>query len=250
MRRSNISNDKAAPNTIGSRPLYAQVREILLERMSSGAWRPGELIPNEFEVARELGVSQGTVRKALDSLASDHLLIRRQGRGTYVAQHTPADMLFRFFNFRDPNGERIQPESRDVKLCEVCASEEERARLRLGKAAKVFRIRRIRTNDNKPFILETISLPASLFPGLASETDLPNTLYDHFQKVYGVTVTRGEERLTAATAGPEEAMALGAVEGAPLLKLDRVMYGLQNQPIEWRVGLSRMDGAAYVVELR
>jgi GntR family transcriptional regulator len=98
--------------------------------------------------------------------------------------------------------------------------------------------------------LETISLPARLFPGLADETGLPNTLYDHFQKAYGVTVARGREKLTAVLAGEDEAKALGAEPGCALLKLDRIMVGLQGQPLEWRVSLCLMDGASYVVELR
>jgi GntR family transcriptional regulator len=232
------------------RPLYAQVRDLLIERISSGAWKPGDLIPNEFAIARELGVSQGTIRKALDALAADRLLVRRQGRGTYVAEHTPADVLFRFFNFFDGKGQRIEPNSMDASISEGRATAMERRRLALGDAARVIRISRKRTRSGAPFISEKIVLPARLFPGLANEPRVPNTLYDHFQKVYGVTVARGREQVTAIAAGSAAARALGVAEGAPLLKLDRVMYDLQQQPVEWRVSLCRMDGAAYTVELR
>ena len=241
---------RTAPKAVDSRPLYTQVRDILIERISSGVWRPGDLIPNEFAIARDLGVSQGTIRKALDSLAADRLLVRRQGRGTHVARHTPADMLFRFFNFFDAAGARIQPDSRDAKLTEGRAKPEERARLQLAEDARVFRILRIRTKSGEPFILETIIVPQQLFPGLAAECEVPNTLYDYFQKGYGLTVARGREKLTAIAAGPREAKALGIVAGAPLLKLDRVMYGLQRQPLEWRVSLCRTDSAEYIVDLR
>ncbi|NJM33966.1 MAG: GntR family transcriptional regulator [Rhodomicrobium sp.] len=245
-----LSDSKPGERSPAIRPLYAQVRDILIERIGSGEWQPGALIPNEFAIARELGVSQGTIRKALDALAAEHLLVRRQGRGTYVAAHTPAEMLFRFFNFFDETGERIVPDTHDFKLTEGLASRQERERLSLADGERVFRIRRIRTRQGAPFILETISLPARLFPRLGDEAALPNTLYDHFQKAYGVTVAGGRERLTAVIAGEEEAKALGATPGCALLKLDRVMLGLQGRPLEWRVSLCLMDGASYVVEFR
>ena len=241
---------KATPKAVDARPLYAQVRDLLIERISSGAWRPGALIPNEFAIARELGVSQGTIRKALDSLAADRLLTRRQGRGTYVAEHTPADVLFRFFNFFDEGGQRIQPDSEYVRLTEGRASGAERKRLGLADGEKVIRISRTRTKDGSPFILETIVLPSRIFPGLAKASPVPNTLYDHFQKAYGVTVARGTETLTAVAASRIEAQALGIEEGTPLLRLDRIMYGLQQERLEWRISLCKMDGAAYRVELR
>ncbi len=159
-------------------------------------------------------------------------------------------MLFRFFNFCDEAGRRIEPDSRGARVSEGHAKAAERARLQLGDDAKVFRISRIRTKDGEPFMLDRIVVPQALFPGLAEERELPNTLYDHFQRAYGLTVSRGREKLTAVAAGPKEAQALGVAAGTPLLKLDRVMYGLQNQPLEWRISFCRADGAEYVVELR
>jgi GntR family transcriptional regulator len=88
--------DKPGRKTDG--PLYAQVRQLLRERIRSGTWRPGQLLPNEFEIADEFGVSQGTARKALDALAQDGLVVRRQGRGTFVVEHTPAHVMFRLFH--------------------------------------------------------------------------------------------------------------------------------------------------------
>jgi len=233
-----------------SRPLYVQVREILRERISAGVWRPGDLIPNEFAIARELGVSQGTIRKALDALTADHLLVRRQGRGTYVAESTPASMLFRFFNFVNADGQPIEPQSHDTKLSEGRPTREERKRLALEPNARVWRISRVRTADDQPLMLETIILPASLFSGLKAEPRIPNTLYDYFQKAHGVTVARGDERITAACAGAKEAGALAVSEGTPLLKVDRLMYSLQDRPVEWRISLCRTDHAAYQVKLR
>jgi GntR family transcriptional regulator len=236
--------------TGAARPLYVQVRERLIERIRSGIWKPGQLIPNEFQIARELGVSQGTARKALDALAGERLVVRRQGLGTFVVEHTPAHMLFRFFNLFDEGGDQILPDSRDVELALVNANKEERVALALSKGARVFRITRTRIRSGKPFISEMIALPETLFPNLAACVDLPNTLYDMFQKSYGVFVVRIDERITAVAARGRAATALGLASGTPLLKIDRIAYGFEDQPIEWRVSHCRLIGAYYLARLR
>src|SRR5258707_13395026 len=83
------------------RPLYAQVRALMIRRMVRGEWRPGDILPSEGRLAVEFGVSQGTVRKALDEMAAQNLVVRQQGRGTFVAQHSEAHALFHFFHIRD-----------------------------------------------------------------------------------------------------------------------------------------------------
>src|SRR5712671_4836781 len=176
------------PDRDGDRPLYAQVRERLIERIRSGEWKPGQLIANEFEIAAEFGVSQGTARKAIGDLASEGLVVRRQGRGTFVVEHTPAHVLFRFFNLFDVDGTALVPDSRDTRSSLAQAGSGERKALGLEPNARVIRITRIRTRDGAPFISETIALPEALFPGLAEQAQMPNTLYDLFQKAYGVLV--------------------------------------------------------------
>lgn len=232
-----------------AKPLYAQVREILTERIRTGAWPPGAALPSEFEIAAELDVSQGTVRKALDAMTAEHLLVRRQGRGTFVMQHTSASMLFRFFSFYDDDGRHVEPESRDVEACKAIATPEERQRLALVREARVVRIARIRLNAGKPLMTETIVVPARLFPGLEAEPVIPNTLYDFYQSRFAITVARGEERITAVPAGSAEARVLGVAPGTPLLKVDRVMLSLHGARVEWRVSLCRLDGVHYLARV-
>lgn len=236
--------------SVGSRPLYAQVREQLRQRISTGAWRPGQLIPNEFDLAREMGVSQGTARKALDSLAADGLLVRRQGRGTFVVEHTPSDMLFRFFNLFDTDGKPIGPDSKSAHVVQAKATADERRKLGLGMNENVIRISRVRTREDRPFVVETLILPASRFARLEKLESLPNTLYDHLQKHFGITVARGDERIVPVVAGRRQAKALDVDEGTPLLKLDRLMYDLDGNVIEWRVSYCHLDKAYYGVSLR
>ena len=238
------------PDKDGDRPLYAQVRERLIGRIRSGEWKPGQLIANEFEIAAEFGVSQGTARKAIGDLASEGLVVRRQGRGTFVVEHTPAHVLFRFFNVFDETGAAVIPDSRDTKASLAAASTAERNALGLEQQARVIRITRTRTRDGAPLISETIALPEALFPGLVERPDMPNTLYDLFQKAYGVLVTRIDDRLSAAASDAETAAVLGVAPGAPLLRIDRIAFGLDDKPIEWRVSLCHLAGAHYLARSR
>lgn len=232
------------------RPLYIQVRDQLIERIRTGVWKPAQLIPNEFEIAREFGVSQGTARKAVAALAELNLVVRRQGLGTFVIEHTPAHVLFRFFYIFDDKHTQVIPESRTARPVLGRANATERTELRLGKNARVFRISRLRTRNGKPFITETISVPEALFPGLADREDVPNTLYDLYQKAYRILVLRADERITAVAADQPTAKALGIATGTPLLKIDRIAYAIDGKPVEWRVSLCHLKKAHYLAHLR
>jgi GntR family transcriptional regulator len=229
-----------------ARPLYAKVREQLVERIRSGVWKPGQLIPSEFEIAAEFGVSQGTARKAIGALAAERLVMRQQGRGTFVVEHTPAHVLFRFFNMFDAAGELITPDSRPTRPRVARASSAEEKALHLAPGAEVIRIDRVRTRAGIPFICETIRLPQELFPDLAHIEELPNTLYDLFQKTYGILLVRTEDRLSATAADADTAGVLNLAPGAPLLRIDRTAFGLDDRPIEWRVSLCHLQGAHYL----
>src|SRR5690349_6045144 len=146
------------------RPLYAQVKELMIRRMLDGAWRPGDILPSEGRLAAEFGVSQGTVRKALDEMAAQRLLVRQQGRGTFVARHDQERSLFHFFHIVGEDGEKELPSSRILDLRLARAEREQAALLALPPRAKVYNLLRIRTLQGEAVILERIALPASLFP--------------------------------------------------------------------------------------
>jgi GntR family transcriptional regulator len=234
------------PGNTDARPLYAKVREQLVERIRSGVWKPGQLIPSEFEIAAEFGVSQGTARKAISALAAERLVMRQQGRGTFVVEHTPAHVLFRFFNMFDAAGQLITPDSQKATCTVAPANQAEQTALHIAADAEVIRISRIRTREGTPFIRETITLPQDLFPDLAQAQTLPNTLYDHFQKAYGILLVRTEDRLSAIAADAETATILDLSAGTPLLRIDRMAFGLGDRPIEWRVSLCHLQRAYYL----
>jgi GntR family transcriptional regulator len=234
--------------TLERRPLYRRVKAALVGRIAEGRWQPGQLIPSEFEIAREIGVSQGTVRKALDSMAADNLLLRRQGKGTYVARPDEAQVLFRFFRLAPDDGAKTFPESRVIDVARGPARTAERAKLAMD-GGDVIRVRRVRDLAAAPAIFERIVVPARLFPGLDA-APAPNNLYALYADRYGVTVAGASERLKAVAAGAVEARALGVGRGAPLLSIDRIARAVDGRPIEWRVSVCRTDAHHYASELR
>lgn len=237
---------------LGSRdhkPLYAQVRDLIRDNIQKGDWAPGQSLPNEFELGRQLGVSQGTVRKALDLLAQDRIVIRQQGRGTFVNQHTSAEVLFRFFQFRDEHGERVVPTSRTVRTRQGKATREEAEKLALAAGAPVIRHVRVRAHNDRPFVYETLVLPEALFSGLGRDGSLPNTLYDRFQKEFGITVDHADEQIGAQAADAQTARMLEVAVGTPLMRIDRRTIAIDGSAIEWRVSLCHMAGLHYAVRV-
>ncbi len=234
MRRQ-IDHSEAPPT---SRPLYIQVKELMTRRIIDGAWTPGMALPSEFRLAQQFGVSQGTVRKALDALSGENVVVRRQGRGTFVAAHDPHDSLFHFFHLVGMDGSRPRVESRLLACRHGRANREECRKLDLDTGAGVIRIRRVRILDGVDSIYERIALPSAQFGGLERET-VPNELYSLYQARFGVTVSRAIEHLRAVAADADDARAIDVKIGEPLLEIDRRAISLDGRPIEWRI--SRCD---------
>jgi GntR family transcriptional regulator len=239
-----------SPRKVDTRPLYAKVHAALVERIQSGHWKAGQLIPNEFEIAAEFGVSQGTARKAVNALAADNLVVRHQGRGTFVYEHTPDDIMFRFINFFEGSGDRLTFTNRPGRLAVGKAKPAERQALQLPEGARVYRIDRLRMSNRKAFITETATLAESAFPDLGKIVDTLDTFYDVFQKHYGVLVTHTEERLTAVPADSKAAGELSIPSGTPLLRIERTAFTIENRPVEWRVSLCHLRGSHYLARTR
>jgi GntR family transcriptional regulator len=232
-------------------PLYRQVYSVLARRIADGAWRPAQLLPSEQSLARELGVSQGTVRKAMDALAAENLLLRRQGKGTYVAEHTQEHALFRFFRLSRPapGGGRITPQLGEEQVKCRLANRAERSRLQLERDTEVVEIRRTRLIEQSPKVVEKIILPLSLFPGIDHQETLPNTLYSLYQGVYGISIAVAREELRAVLANKRDAKALGLIPGAALLQIDRIAIALDGRLVEWRVSRCDTRDIVYAVDI-
>ena len=231
------------------RPLYRQVYDSLVKQIAEGSWRPGAALPSEQALAARLNVSQGTVRKALDSLAVEKLVERRQGKGTYVAEHTQERALFRFFRLATTDGVRAIPTSAAETVRRREARREDVQRLKLAAGAAVVEINRTRLIEGRPAIHERIVLPLALFPGIDKRAPLPNALYALYQHEYGHNIVAAHEELRADLARREDARRLKVKPGAPLLQIDRIGVALDGTRVEWRTSRCDTSHLVYAVTL-
>lgn len=226
------------------RPLYLQVRDMLVERITSGTWKPGAGIPNEVELSRELGVSVGTVRKALDVMEQEHLITRRQGRGTFVNDQTSDDLASRFNRIFDRDGGQLGMEILKSEAKSARASEEEAAQLRMRSGENVIRVRRVQTSNGRRILLEQIAMPESRFPGLSTKGFVPHRIVAIAQQ-FGVLLGGAKERVRVARASASIAEALAIDVDTPLLELDRVVYSIDGRPVEWRSAMCHLADSGY-----
>jgi GntR family transcriptional regulator len=221
-------------------PLYVQIRHLLERALEAGEWAPGTMIPSEIELASRFGVSPGTVRKAVGALADANLLVRRQGKGTFVATHTEEKSSnFRFLRIRPNDGHHEYPASRLVDLRRGKASSESARLLAMKSGDAVYVLRRILEYRGRPAVLDEVTLPAALFAGLtrARYAAYPGSMYGFFETEFGVRMLRAEERLHAVAADRSSAELLRVAPGTPLLAVDRVSYTYGDRPVELRRGL-------------
>lgn len=235
---------------LGYSPLYKRVKTLLTARIADGRWQPGQIIPNEFQIAEELNVSQGTVRKALHEMTMDHLLVRRQGRGTFVASYDDERVLFQFFKLRPDRGARAFPDSTVLSLTSAAADERAAEALAIKPAERVWKLRRLRTLQESPVIVESIALPQSIFPDIDRLDEIPNNVYGLYSSRYGVTVAQAEERLKAISATAEMAGHLGCTPNTPLIEIDRRAIGLDGRPVEWRLSACLTASHHYYADLK
>jgi len=234
----------------GDGPLYKRVKSEVIERIVNGAWNPGDRLPSEAALALELGVSQGTVRKAFDELAAENVILRHQGRGTFVSAHTPQRELFHFFHLTDGDGTRQLPKTaRVIDVARRRASRDEIEHLDLASGSRVIAIERLRTLKGRPAILEKIVLPAALFPGLGADTRIPNELYQLLETDYSVTIHRAVEHLKATAAAPAIAKHLRLPSGAAILEIDRLAETIDGTSVEWRVSYCDTRFHRYLSEI-
>jgi len=227
------------------RPLYEEVRAHLTEGIAAGRWKAGEAIPPESGLARHFDVAIGTIRKAVDTLVAQGALVRRQGKGTFVTTHDGSRLLFHFFHIVREDGSRAFPEVRTASFQRGRADAAEAAALGVPRDERVVRIRNVLSLDGAPVIVDDITLPAALFPGLSEKifAGRDNTIYHLYQSRYGINVLRTDERLRATLAKGEVAALLGVAPGAPLLEVRRVALTFRDRPVELRV--SRVNTAAH-----
>lgn len=229
-------------------PLYVQTKALLERALEAGEWPPGTAIPAEVALAARFGVSQGTVRKAIGALAAENLLVRRQGKGTFVATHTEeAASSFRFLRIRRNDGRSEYPVSRLIDLRRGKAGADVARALAIKPGDGIYLLRRVLDFGGRPVVLDEISLPAALFGGLtrARFAGYPGSMYGFFETEFGVRMVRAEERLHAVAAERAAAELLDVPSGSPLLAVDRVSFTYGDRPVEVRRGLCSTRHAHY-----
>lgn len=235
-------------------PLYQQIKTLILRSLQSGEWRPGEAIPSEIDLAARFKVSQGTVRKAVDELAAENLLVRRQGKGTFVATHAEEQVQYRFLRLApDVPAQATQGSAhREFLDCRrLPAPSDVAAALHLGADESVVEVRRVLHFAGQPVVLDDIWLPAHLFKGLTAErlSQYRGPMYGLFETEFGVRMIRAEEKLRAVAADATVAALLHVEVGTPLLSVERLAFTYEDQPVELRRGLYRTDQHYYRNEL-
>jgi GntR family transcriptional regulator len=233
------------------RPLYEQIKVLLTQSLVAGEWRPGEAIPSEMELAGRFKVSQGTVRKAIDELASENILIRRQGKGTYVATHNEEGVKLRFLRLTANNGKKESLQNELLECNRGKASAEIASLLDIKAGTSIIEVKRLLSFSDRPLIHDHIIIPAKPFKGLSGSRVQENqgSMYSMYETQYGIRMIRAEERLKAVAADSEIAARLGVAAGAPLLSIERISYTYGDKPMEWRLGLCVTDDHHYRNEL-
>ncbi len=232
-------------------PLYRQIKSLILQALESGEWRPGQVIPSEQELAARFNVSQGTVRKAIDEMAADNLLVRKQGKGTYVASHNDPRALFRFLRLVPMDGDLSHPQSLPLDCWRAKAGQEASRMLGIEPGAPIIILRRLLKFGEKPVVVDEIYLSGEIFHGLSMEVlqGWSGSLYSLFETRYGLRMIRAQERIRAVAADRSTAEALKVAEGTPLLSVERVTYTYGDKPVEWRRGLYSTAEHYYLNEL-
>ena len=233
------------------RPLYEQIKILLTQSLVAGEWKPGESIPSELDLARRYQVSQGTVRKAIDELAAEHILVRRQGKGTFVAppkvSEFVAQSLTSLHEDLSARGERLQTKVLRLEVEPVTAHVAER--LELAESERIVLLERVRYLRGEPLVVTTAYMPHALCAPILDLDTSDRSLFETYERELGLNLHRGTRAIEASTASAEIAEHLGTTEGAPVLVFSGVTYLDDGRPVEYFVGVHRGDRSRFETEL-
>jgi GntR family transcriptional regulator len=240
----------AAPGPAFS-PLYQQIKVLLVQSLQGGEWKPGEAIPSELELAARFRVSQGTVRKAIDDLATENLVVRRQGKGTFVATHAEENIQYRFLRLTPDDGPATGMARHFLDCRRMRAPAEVARALALKAGESALLVRRTLSRHGLPVVLDEIWLPAGPFKGLTNErlSQYTGPMYGLFETEFGVRMIRAEEKIRAVAADGPTAELLRVAPGTPLLSVERLSHTYGDRPVELRRGLYNTASHYYRNEL-
>ncbi len=232
-------------------PLYLQVKKRITESLAEGLWNPGQSIPSEVDLAQSFSVSQGTIRKAIDELALENILIRRQGKGTFVASHDEEGSQLRFLRLTSTQNNKENLDNHLVSFNKEKATNKIAKSLGINIGTTVVSIKRVLTFNQKPLILDFIKVPASSFRKLTSEMILEKkgAMYRMYETEFGIQMLRAQEKIRAVAANADTSEFLGVKKNTPVLSVERISFTYSDKPIEWRLGLCLTENHHYASEL-
>lgn len=229
-------------------PLYDQLVDILSEKIEH-EYRPGDLMPSERELSERYGLSRTTVRLALQELERLGLVVRQHGRGTFVADRSAQTTnLMQAYSFTEQmRGMGRDPLTTILEFSEVEADKNlvEHMNVRLGE--RLFKIKRLRSADAMPMMVERTYLPARKFLTLRRPMLEQKPLYDIIEQDFYEKINVAEEEFFASIARPSDAHMLDISEGAPVLDLVRTTYNVHNEIVEYTLSVARADQFKYKV---
>jgi GntR family transcriptional regulator len=231
--------------------LYKEVKHKILESLRTGEWKPGEVIPSEKKLGERFAVSIGTVRKAVDELSAENVLIRQQGRGTFVASHGRGKYFFSFFHIVRQDGLREFPSVELIDFARGQADATAAAALDIHPGDKVWRYTNLLSLQDQAVILDEITVPVDLFPRLSERVlrERRSTVYQLYQEHAGVHVIRTRERVRATQADAARARLLRVPVGHPLLLVVRIAHSFKERAVELRHSYVNTDRHEYAVDL-
>lgn len=240
-------NNHTELDVSGPDPLYKQVEQRILQCLAEGEWRPGDQLPTENQLAERFGVAVFTIRAGIGELVASNILVRKQGKGTFVARHSRLRQRYQFSHIHDVNGRQILPDRELLSFVKGTATPEEALRLALppGDHAPVFRLSMVSVDNGQIVATLDITVPARLFSKLTANAvrKAQENLYAAYQDECGVNVIRIEEHVHAALATAADAKALKIRSGSPVLRVERTAYTYRNVPVEFRTRI--FDASKY-----
>ena len=232
-------------------PYYAQVAQVLSDRIKYGNWKTGDRLPSESELCQTFAVSRPVIRQALRELMTEGLIVRHKGRGTFIAAPKIREGLFQRLSgfFQDMVDRGYTPITRVLKQEIVPASLKIATQLRIEQATPVIEIERLRSVEDEPIVWVVTFIPYSICPALVNADLSQYSLYALLEEQYGLTIARGHRTLEAVAAQDYEANLLKIPLGSPLVSLDSVSYLENGTPLEYYHALHRGDRSQFEVEL-
>lgn len=233
-------------------PLYHQIQHLLRHRIHNGLYRPGTQIPSEHELAAELGVSRVTLREALRELVRESLLVKIQGKGTFVASNPPKRLApVRYTGFLEELQERVRKlRVTDVEIAQLPPTPDVKKTLQLDDAtSEVTVIRRLRLVDDQPFSFTQNYLPTEIGVRIRQKDLYSMPLLKILQEDLKIPIVKASETIEAAPADPDTARRLGVPVLYPVLHMTRVMYTTGGKPFELVDIYYRADKYHYSVNL-